>query len=117
MPDIVECLARLAVGDAHHLTAARLFGAADAIRKGIGVVRFKAYQDGYDGEVKKSPRSAGRSPELISWNCPYVSRTESTRLSLDSKALTEEVVSRGLMLDDTDEPKTTRVMKRLAGLD
>ena len=33
------------------------------------------------------------------------------------QALTEEVVSRGLMLDDTDEPKTTRVMKRLAGLD
>jgi hypothetical protein len=33
------------------------------------------------------------------------------------RALTEEVLSRGLKLDDSDESKTVRVMKRLAGLD
>ena len=52
LPDIVECLARLVAGDGNHQNAARLFGAADAIRKRIGVVRFAVYQSGYDAAIE-----------------------------------------------------------------
>src|SRR4029077_13700451 len=48
LPDIVECLARLAADDGNHQTAARLFGAADAMRKRIGVIRFAVHQPSYD---------------------------------------------------------------------
>jgi predicted ATPase/class 3 adenylate cyclase/DNA-binding CsgD family transcriptional regulator len=52
LPDIVEFLARLAAADGNHHNAARLFGAADAIRKQIGVVRFAVYQAGYDAAIE-----------------------------------------------------------------
>jgi DNA-binding CsgD family transcriptional regulator len=35
----------------NHENAARLFGAADAIRQRIGVVRFAVYQAGYDAAI------------------------------------------------------------------
>jgi DNA-binding CsgD family transcriptional regulator len=40
-PDTLECLAALAVGAGSHREAARLFGAADAIRQRGGLVRIK----------------------------------------------------------------------------
>jgi DNA-binding CsgD family transcriptional regulator len=52
LPDIVEFLALLAAADGNHHNAARLFGAADAIRKQIGVVRFAVYQAGYDAAIE-----------------------------------------------------------------
>jgi predicted ATPase/class 3 adenylate cyclase/DNA-binding CsgD family transcriptional regulator len=48
IPDILECLAVLAGG--HH-EAARLLGAAHAIRQRIGAVRFKVYDAGYEALV------------------------------------------------------------------
>jgi predicted ATPase/class 3 adenylate cyclase/DNA-binding CsgD family transcriptional regulator len=51
LPDIVECLARLAADGGNHENAARLFGAADAIRQRIGVVRFAVYQTDYDAAI------------------------------------------------------------------
>jgi DNA-binding CsgD family transcriptional regulator len=42
-PDTLECLALLAVGAGSHREAARLFGAADAIRQRGGLVRFKIF--------------------------------------------------------------------------
>jgi DNA-binding CsgD family transcriptional regulator len=42
-PDTLECLAILAVGTGSHREAARLFGAADAIRQRGGLVRFKIF--------------------------------------------------------------------------
>jgi hypothetical protein len=51
LPDIVECLARLAAGDGNNQNAARLFGAADAVRQRIGVARFAVYQAGYDAAI------------------------------------------------------------------
>ncbi|MDX6520054.1 MAG: hypothetical protein QOF08_659, partial [Gaiellales bacterium] len=42
-PDTLECLAALAVGAGSHPEAARLFGAADAIRQRGGLVRFKIF--------------------------------------------------------------------------
>ena len=41
IPDILECLGALAGDAGSHPEAARLFGAAHAIRQRIGVVRFK----------------------------------------------------------------------------
>ena len=41
IPDILECLGTLAGEAGSHREAARLFGAADAIRQRIGAVRFK----------------------------------------------------------------------------
>ena len=52
LPDIVECLARLAGGDGNDQHAARLFGAADAIRHQMGVVRFPVYQAGHDAAIE-----------------------------------------------------------------
>ena len=42
-PDTLECLAALAVGAGGHREAARLYGAADAIRQRGGFVRFKIF--------------------------------------------------------------------------
>ena len=41
IPDILECLAALAGDAGSHREAARLFGAAQAIRQRMGAVRFK----------------------------------------------------------------------------
>jgi predicted ATPase/class 3 adenylate cyclase/DNA-binding CsgD family transcriptional regulator len=48
IPDILECLAVLA--GSHH-EAARLLGAARAIRQRMGAVRFKVYDAGYEASV------------------------------------------------------------------
>jgi predicted ATPase/class 3 adenylate cyclase/DNA-binding CsgD family transcriptional regulator len=46
-PDILECLGSLAAEAGSHREAARLFGAAEAIRHRIGAVRFKIHDAGY----------------------------------------------------------------------
>jgi predicted ATPase/class 3 adenylate cyclase/DNA-binding CsgD family transcriptional regulator len=51
LPDTLECLARLAADGANAHYAARLFGAADAIRQRTGQPRFPMYQAGYDAAV------------------------------------------------------------------
>ncbi|OBI63235.1 transcriptional regulator [Mycobacterium sp. E796] len=43
VPDILECLGRLAADGQSHRDAARLLGAADTIRRQIGAVRFRIY--------------------------------------------------------------------------
>jgi len=48
LPDTVECLARLAADGANPQSAARLLGAADAIRQRTGQARFAVYQTAYD---------------------------------------------------------------------
>jgi predicted ATPase/class 3 adenylate cyclase/DNA-binding CsgD family transcriptional regulator len=49
--DILECLAVLAGDGGSAREAARLFGAAEAIRQRIGEVRFKIYDAGYEASV------------------------------------------------------------------
>jgi len=51
VPDILECLAALAVDAGSHREAARLFGAAHGIRQRGGAVRFKVYDAGYEASV------------------------------------------------------------------
>ena len=49
--DTLECLATVAAAAGSHRRAARLFGAADAIRQRIGAVRFQVYDAGYHVSV------------------------------------------------------------------
>jgi predicted ATPase/class 3 adenylate cyclase/DNA-binding CsgD family transcriptional regulator len=51
VPDILECLGRLAADGDSYRDAARLFGAANEIRRHIGVVRFKIYDADYERTV------------------------------------------------------------------
>jgi predicted ATPase/class 3 adenylate cyclase/DNA-binding CsgD family transcriptional regulator len=51
VPHNLECLAGLATEDGRHAEAARLFGAAEAIRHRTGEVRFQFYQSGYEAQV------------------------------------------------------------------
>jgi len=51
IPDSLECLAMLAGDAGSHREAARLFGAAQAIRQRIGAVRFKIWDAGYEASV------------------------------------------------------------------
>jgi DNA-binding CsgD family transcriptional regulator len=50
LPGIFECLAGLATADGNHPLAVRLFGAADALRQRMGVLRFRIY----DAECESS---------------------------------------------------------------
>jgi predicted ATPase/class 3 adenylate cyclase/DNA-binding CsgD family transcriptional regulator len=51
LPDILECLVRLAADYGTHQYAARLLGAAEAIRQRTGQVRFPMYDAGYRAAV------------------------------------------------------------------
>jgi class 3 adenylate cyclase/DNA-binding CsgD family transcriptional regulator len=51
IPDTLECLGTLAGEAGSHREAARLLGAADAIRQRMGAVRFKIYDAGYENSV------------------------------------------------------------------
>ena len=64
LPDAAECLARLAAGDGNHQNAARLFGAAAAIRDDRGIARFPVYQAGYDAAVESSRDAFGERATL-----------------------------------------------------
>jgi predicted ATPase/class 3 adenylate cyclase/DNA-binding CsgD family transcriptional regulator len=51
LPDIFEVIAGLSADGGTHHNAARLFGAAQAMRRRMGVIRFKIYDAGYDAAV------------------------------------------------------------------
>ena len=59
--DTLECLATLAGDTRSYREAARLFGAAAAIRQRMGVVRFKIYDAGYDASVVALRERHGRA--------------------------------------------------------
>jgi DNA-binding CsgD family transcriptional regulator len=51
IPDTLECLGTLAGEAGSHREAARLFGAAEAIRQRMGAVRFKVWDASYEASV------------------------------------------------------------------
>ncbi|MGN6339181.1 response regulator transcription factor, partial [Mycobacterium sp.] len=51
VPDLLECLARLAHLAGSHLESARLLGAAHAVRERTGIVRFRVYDADYEASV------------------------------------------------------------------
>ena len=75
VPDILECLAALAGGAGGHHEAARLFGAAEAIRQRMGAVRFKIYDAGYQASVAALRNALGQADLDSAW-------TEGTALSV-----------------------------------
>jgi DNA-binding CsgD family transcriptional regulator len=67
VPDILECLAMLAGGAGSHREAARLFGAADAIRQRIGVVRFKVFDADHETAVAALRNTLGEEDFDGAW--------------------------------------------------
>jgi DNA-binding CsgD family transcriptional regulator len=67
IPDILECLAALAGEAGGHREAARLFGAAEAIRLRIGAVRPKIYDAGYEASVAALRDALGENGFDSAW--------------------------------------------------
>ncbi len=65
--DTLECLARLATDDDQHSYAARLLGAADAIRRRTGEGRLPMYQAGYDAVVAAVREALGTNDFDACW--------------------------------------------------
>jgi DNA-binding CsgD family transcriptional regulator len=65
--DILECLATLAGDRGSHREAARLFGAAHAIRQRIGEVRFKVWDAAYEAWVATVRDALGRKDFDSGW--------------------------------------------------
>ena len=60
LPGIFECLACLAATDGHHPYAVRLFGAADALRQRMGLMRFRIYDAECEAALAGDPKFPGR---------------------------------------------------------
>ena len=67
IPDILECLGTVAGEAASHREAARLFGAAEAIRLRIGAVRFKIYDAGHESSVAALRDAMGENDFDSAW--------------------------------------------------
>jgi predicted ATPase/class 3 adenylate cyclase/DNA-binding CsgD family transcriptional regulator len=67
IPDILECLAVLAGQGGSHREAARLFGAAEAIRQRIGTVRLKVYDARHQGSVAALQDAMGEQDFGSAW--------------------------------------------------
>jgi predicted ATPase/class 3 adenylate cyclase/DNA-binding CsgD family transcriptional regulator len=78
LPDVVECLARLAAATGNHQHAARLFGAADSNRQRTGETRFKIYQAGYDTAVTTLRNALGQQEFDAAWADGAALSTEET---------------------------------------
>ena len=66
-PDTLECLAALAVAAGNHQEAARLFGAADAIRQRSGHVRFKIFDAFFEFPVAALRDAMGEKDFESAW--------------------------------------------------
>jgi predicted ATPase/class 3 adenylate cyclase/DNA-binding CsgD family transcriptional regulator len=67
VPDLLECLAVLTSQSGSHREAARLIGAADAMRRRIGVVRFKIYDAGYEACLADIRNALGEHDFAAAW--------------------------------------------------
>jgi predicted ATPase/class 3 adenylate cyclase len=67
VPDILECLGTLAGEADSHREAARLFGAAAAIRQRMGVVRFKVWDAEYQSSVAALRDALGDQDFQSAW--------------------------------------------------
>jgi predicted ATPase/DNA-binding CsgD family transcriptional regulator/class 3 adenylate cyclase len=66
--DALECLGGLSAGTDDRDKAARLFGAADALRRSIGYQRFALHQSGYDAAVTVLRASMGEAAFGLAWD-------------------------------------------------
>jgi predicted ATPase/class 3 adenylate cyclase/DNA-binding CsgD family transcriptional regulator len=65
--DSLECLARLAADGGNHAYAARLLGAADALRRRLEHARYPMYQAGYDAAVSMVREALGQNDFDTAW--------------------------------------------------
>lgn len=65
--DALECLARLAVDDGNHRHAARLMGAAEALRGRMTHPRFPMYQSAYEAAVVEARKALGENDFDAAW--------------------------------------------------
>ena len=75
-PDALECLAAVTDAAGGHQHAARLLGAADALRHAMGIVRYKVYDAGYQTMITSLRDGLGDSEFETAW-------TEGAALTLD----------------------------------
>jgi predicted ATPase/class 3 adenylate cyclase/DNA-binding CsgD family transcriptional regulator len=68
VPDIVECLAGVAVDAGRQREAARMFGAAEAMRNRTGLVRFKIYDAEYERWVATVRNALERNELDRAWD-------------------------------------------------
>jgi predicted ATPase/class 3 adenylate cyclase/DNA-binding CsgD family transcriptional regulator len=68
VPDILECLAGVAADAGSQREAARIFGAAEAIRNRTGLVRFKIYDEGYERWVATARNALERDELDRAWD-------------------------------------------------
>jgi predicted ATPase/class 3 adenylate cyclase/DNA-binding CsgD family transcriptional regulator len=67
IPDILECLAELLCGAGSHHEAARLYGAAEALRQRVGVVRFAIHQPRFEASVAALRDAMGTNDFESAW--------------------------------------------------
>jgi predicted ATPase/class 3 adenylate cyclase/DNA-binding CsgD family transcriptional regulator len=67
VPDALECLAELAGAADGHPRAARLFGAAQAIRQRNGIARFQIYEAGYQSALAEVRNALGDKEFEAAW--------------------------------------------------
>ena len=67
VPDTLECLGRLAADGSNRPYAARLLGAAEAIRRRTGEARFPMYQASYDAAVTAVRNTSGQEAFDGAW--------------------------------------------------
>jgi DNA-binding CsgD family transcriptional regulator len=67
VPDAFECLAGLASDAGSHQEAARLFGAAEAFRQRIGLVRYLIHQGRYEASVAALREAMGKKDFDAAW--------------------------------------------------
>lgn len=67
VPDVIECLAGLSADAGSHRDAARMLGAAQAIRDRTGQVRFKIYDAGYHAAVTALQGAMARDDFADAW--------------------------------------------------
>lgn len=66
-PDSLECLAILAVGAGRHREAARMFGAADGIRRRGGLVRFRVFDPFFEFPLAAVREAMGATEYESAW--------------------------------------------------
>jgi predicted ATPase/class 3 adenylate cyclase/DNA-binding CsgD family transcriptional regulator len=67
LPDAFDCLARLAADAGNHQNAARYLGAAEAVRRRTGQVRFPMYDGDHDAAVESVRDALGGSDFDAAW--------------------------------------------------
>lgn len=67
VPDLMETLAQLAVAAGSHLDAVRLFGATQAMRQQLEIIRFRVYDAGYLASLDEARIALSDDEFRIAW--------------------------------------------------